>query len=143
MDIWKYANAYRWLPRAIKNPPTRIPVSSDSSQLTAKPPNSTLQSRLHGHWPSLWKSTWAPALLFFCILIPLSSRDSTATGGAFGGQPGPRPSFFTKKIYEILVYFANTLITNNSRIRVHLWILQDYLKSTTCNHIYCVFCILH
>jgi len=52
-----------------------------------------------------------------------------------GGQPGPRPSFFTKKIYEILVYFANTLITNNSRIRVHLWILQDYPERTTCNYV--------
>ena len=54
--------------------------------------------------------------------------------------PGPPSS---QRIYEALVYFGSPLITSNSHIRVHSWILQDYPERTTCNHIYCFSCILH
>ena len=53
-----------------------------------------------------WRLTWAPAL----------------------------PSF--QRIYKALIYFGSPLITSNSHIRVHSWILQDYLERTTCNHVY-------
>jgi len=55
-------------------------------------------------------------------------------------DPGPPSS---QRIYEAVVYFASLLITSNSRIRVHPWILQNYPERTTCNHVYCFSCILH
>ena len=66
-----------------------------------------------GHWRSLLEANLGPAL----------------------------PSF--QRIYEALVYFSSPLITSNSRIRVHPWILQDYPERTTCNHVCCFSCILH
>ena len=86
--------------------------------------------------PSLWLSTSIRTSVW-------DQREyHVLAGGASWRLTWPRPPY-SQRIYEVLVYFASPLITSNSRIRVHPWILQDYPERTMCNHVYCFSCILH
>ena len=84
--------------------------------------------------PSLWLST--------SIRTSVWDQREYSLAEPLEANLGPDPPS-SQRIYEVLVYFASPLITSNSHIRVHPWILQDYPERTMCNHVYCFSCILH